>query len=190
MATYPLDPSYVIPKRSVAMRYLKSYKAHLRERAAKLTEDILALDDDLREPVAFMAEALAQNLGHFWAKHIETGANGIGRGMIIHHVDFDDDVLDAYEARFGEEALEEAAKWILVRLDGETAVFVSWALGPIRFKQESHLTVLEDRILFNLLRREFEAVLSHKDWRDPDCVHYLVKGGQVKRGAPVGHRIC
>ena len=189
MSDYPLDPSRVLRNRSSAMRYLKTYKVYLRKQATALGEDILALGEDLREPVAFLVDALAQDCGNFWAKNIETDENGIGRGLVIHHVDFDDDVVDAYEARFGEDALERAAEWILKRLNGETSILVSWALGPIQFQESDNLTALEDRISFNLRTRAFESVLSHQDWSHPDCIHYHVKGGKSKKGQPFGRHL-
>lgn len=188
MDLYPLPDDHVLPTRSAAMRYLRAYKAHLRGRASLLEADVLALGPELREPVAYMVDALARNCGHFWAKHLDLGANNIGRGMVIHHLDLDEDLMDAYETRFGEDAVEEAAKWLLRRLHGESSIFVAWALGPIRFREESHLTVLEDRILFHLVDREFTAVLSHPRWNHPDCTHFYVKGGKAKKMVPHGHR--
>ena len=166
------------------MGYLKEYKQHLKSRAEALTADILAIEGDLRAPVAYLVESLAQNAGNFWARSHVEGKSGIGKGLSIYHLDLDDDVMDAFENRFGEELVEQSAAWILERLKDESAIFVSWAIGPILFEEGNHRSALENRVLFNLNTRKFEAVLSHENFRDPKCVHYLMEGGTRKAPKP------
>ena len=187
MSYTPVPHTHIFPNRSKAMRYLRDYKVHLQERAKLLEADIMALGPEYREPVAYIVAAMAQNCGHFWAKHMDLGSDGLGRGMVIHHFDLDEDLMDAYEARFGEDAIEGAGRWILKRLHGESSIFVSWAIGHIRFHEDTHLTVLENRILFHLVDREFEAVLSHHRWDHPDCIHYYVAGGKKTNQVAVGY---
>lgn len=186
MTRLALPPDHVFRNRTAALRHIKQYKRHLRGRAEKLEADILALPSAEREPVAYIVDALARNCGHFLAKHLDLGKNNVGKGMVIHHFDIDEDLMDAYEARFGEELVEGAGRWLLKRLHGETSIFVAWALGPIHFQEESHLTVLEDRILFHLVDREFVAILSHAQHTHPDCIRYYVRGGQRKSLRPLG----
>lgn len=188
MISFPLDDTRILRKRSEAMRYLRSYKQHMKARAEKFVADVLAIEGELREPVAYVCDALAQGCAHFEGKHMKTDARGLGHGMIVEHVDIDEELLDAYIARFGEDLIEQAAQWVLRRLRGESSILVSWALGPIRFPQGKgrHQNVLEHRLLFNLESRKFEAVISHPSWNHPDCTHYLMDGSTRKGARPVG----
>jgi hypothetical protein len=176
MERFTPPPSQVFRTRSEAMSFLKQYKRHLRSRADLLEADVLGLGPDLREPVAYIVDALARNCGHFAAQNISVGPGNLGKGMTIDHFTVDDDLMDAYEDRFGEAAIEDAGRWLLRRLHGESSIFVAWAVGPIRFPDESHAEVLEDRLLFNLVDRDFVAVFSHHQWNHPECRRFYVKG--------------
>lgn len=188
MVTFPMPDSEVLRRRSDAMRYLKLFKRHTKARAERFVADVLAIEGDLREPVAFVCDALARGCAHFEGQHLKTDKLGLGHGMKVEHVDIDEDLLDAYIDRFGEDPIEEAARWILRRLQGESSILVSWALGPIRFPvgKGRHHNVLEHRVLYNLEERRFQAVLSHPQWNHPECQHFLVDGGTRKRARPVG----
>jgi hypothetical protein len=175
---FPLEPDYVLKSRSEAMRYLKLAQRDLRQRGEKLQADILSLEDPLRICVAFLVEALAQGQGHFDAKYIQKNQLGLGIGMRVEHFDIDEEILDALEERFGVDAIEDAGHWILKRLQEEDCVFISWALGEVRFIEGQHRMVLENRLLFVLESRKFRAVLSHANWQHPDCIEYLIDGGQ------------
>jgi hypothetical protein len=187
MATPVLPDDKIFRSRPEAMRYLKAYKKGMRDSARALTRDITSLGPDLLLPVAHLAEALSRGWGNFHAEHMSIqGDDGLGRGMVIKYIDLDDDVFDAFDNGFGEDVVEAAADWLLRRLQGETAVFTSWALGPVHFNQAGHVTALDNRILFHLRARRIEAVLSHMDWADPACLHYYLKGSKRSNITPLG----
>lgn len=186
MDPIPPPPSHVFRTRSKAMRYLKDYKRHLQRRGEMLQADVLGLDGPLREPVAYIIDALARDCGHFAARNISVGPGNLGKGMTIDHFTVDDDLMDAYEDRFGEAAVEDAGRWLLRRLHGESSIFVAWAVGPIRFPDESHEEVLEDRLLFHLGDRAFVAVFSHHQWNHPDCRRFYLPGRKPRLLRPVG----
>jgi hypothetical protein len=189
MITYPLPDTTVIKRRSDAMRYLKAFKRDMKTRAELIVSDVLAIEGELREPVAYVCDALAQGCAHFDGSHMRTDDRGLGHGMQVEHLDIDEDLLDVYIERFGEDTIEEAAHWLLRRLKGESSMLISWALGPIRFPDGKHSQVLQHRILFDLETRSFKAVLSHLEWGHPDCTQYLVDGGKRKgKRGPKGLR--
>ena len=186
MATPVLADDRIFRSRPEAMRYLKSYKRGLRDSARALTKDIMSLGPGLVEPVAYLAEALSRGRGNFWAEHMTIRGDTLGRGVEIKYIDLDDDVFDSLDARFGEDAVEAAGNWLLGRLNGETAVFTSWAVAPIHFEQANHTTALDNHVLFHLRDRRFEAVLSHMNWESPECLHYYLKGSKRSSITPRG----
>lgn len=166
---YPVDPDYIIRSQSEARKYARLAKRHFRDLARDLVKDIETLDNSLQFPVAYMCEVLSKNLGQLTARYIETDTRGYGHGMEVHNIDIDEEITDALADRFGEEAIEEAGQWLLRRLHGHPAAFVSWALGPVLFEdvKANSPTVLENRILFDLKERKWVAVCSHHQWDHP-----------------------
>jgi len=178
--TIPPPDSLIFTKRSEAMRYLKFFKRDLQHRSEYVAADVLAIEGSLREPVAYICEALAQGHAHFDGTHGRVDERGLGHDMNIGHLELDEDLADAYETRFGEDAIEEAGHWLMKRLQGESSMMISWALAPIRFPDEKHSLVLEHRIMFDLRTRDFRAVVSHARWDHPDSIQFLVAGGKRK----------
>lgn len=181
MIHYPLDAQVVLRNRSEAMRYFKLAQRSLAHRAEVLQADVLALEEPLRTATAFIIEALSRDCAHFDAKYLDTDAVGLGHGIGIDHLDINEDWVDAMEGRWGTEIVEESGWWLLQRLQPEPAIFISWALGEIRFPENNNRMVLEDRILYDMSRRNFWAVLSHQDWHDPACVEFYLGGGKKER---------
>lgn len=171
---YPVDPDYIIKSKSEARKYVRLAKQHFRSLARDLVSDIEKLDSSLTMPVAWVCDVLSQNLGQMTARNIKTDRKGYGHGMEVHNIDIDEEVTDALADRFGDDAIEEAGQWLLKRLHGHPAAFVSWALGPVIFEgvEGRSPTVLENRILFDLENRKWVAVCSHHQWDHPEGTVY------------------
>ena len=164
---YPLQEGQILKGQREATRYLRAYRAHLKREASSFMSTILSIEDrTLREAVAYVCEALAQDYANFSAESIKTLKDGTGQGITIANIDFDGELLDELERIFGGEKVEDAAHWILENLQGKSAIFVSWALGQILLDGKG-TTAYEERILFGLRDRKFLAVFSRPDPLDP-----------------------
>lgn len=165
---YPLSDDRILRTRSEALKYLRAFQRHLKKEAGVFQEKVLAIEGDLREPVAYMCEALAQDYAHFWGENLEPQPGGHGVGVEIVNIDVDGEMQDGLERMFGEEKIEEAAHWILGSLQGSSCIFVGWALGKITIDGED-TTAYEERVCFHLTERKFIWVASHPDPFAPGC---------------------
>jgi len=174
--TFPAPEDHIIRTRQEARKYKQAFEAHLKETAGAFTQDLLAVDDPtLREAVAYMCEALAQRHGHLDARTANSQGN-YSRDLEFFHLDLDEDLADAYDARFGEEMVEEAALWIFdwIRENQPLTAFVPWALGQIHIRGTNAGKVLEERVLFDLNTCKPVKVYSHHDWQHPHCKTFRV----------------